>query len=111
MAGEPLTPVQQRAIQALVVLDRHVVVVRGYLFGSYVEGTADGDSDVDLAAFVETEEELSIRRKAQLMSAVQEEVGDDVEVHLFPASALEDAEAASFARFIQRKGQALRFKP
>jgi predicted nucleotidyltransferase len=110
MAGRQITEVQGKALQALAVLDRYVPVVCGYVFGSYVDGTADEDSDIDVAAFVGTDDELDIRRKVTLMSAVQKAVGDEVEVHLFPASVLESADPASFPTFIRRTGWPLAFK-
>jgi predicted nucleotidyltransferase len=111
MAGRQVRDIQGKALRALAVLDRHVPVVCGYLFGSYVEGTADEDSDIDVAAFVDTAEELDIRRKVELMSAVQEAIGDDVEVHLFPASVMDGADPASFATFVVRRGRPLAYKP
>jgi len=105
-----MSQVRERARRALALLDDELPVVRGYLFGSYVDGGADEYSDVDIAAFVDAGEELSLRRKVQLMSLVQKKIGDDIEVHLFLASALREADAGSFANFVVRKGQPLSYK-
>jgi len=105
-----MSRIQKRAVRALALLDSEISVVRGYLFGSYVDGEADEYSDVDIAAFIDAGEKLILRRKVQLMSLVQQNVGDDIEVHLFPASALEGADTATFTSFIVRKGKPIAYK-
>lgn len=93
-----------RALAAARILARLGVVRAVYVFGSHVEGTADAWSDIDVAAFMEGVEQWDIRRRAKAMALVMEEAGSDVEVHLFPASALENPPPGGFAEYILRHG-------
>lgn len=92
----------RRAIQALA---DHASVVAAFLFGSQVEGAPDEYSDIDIGAFVEEVENWDAARAASESAYVQESVGDDVELHFFPAQQLRDCDAASFAASIIRHGQ------
>ncbi len=83
--------IEESAVQALRVLARHMKVRAGYVFGSHVDGTPDAYSDIDLAIFVEGLEEWDIFQRADMTALVQGEVGDDIELHYFPAQALESS--------------------
>jgi predicted nucleotidyltransferase len=96
--------VTQKALVAVRTLGRFGVVRAAYVFGSHAEGSADQWSDIDVAAFMEGVESWDLRRHARAMSHAQKEAGIDVEAHLFPASALDDPEPASFAAYVQRHG-------
>jgi predicted nucleotidyltransferase len=80
--------IEQRAVQALRVLARHMKVRAGYVFGSHVDGTPDAYSDIDLAVFVEGLEAWDIFQRANMTALVQGEVGDNSELQYFPAQAL-----------------------
>lgn len=90
--------------RALAVVGRRVRVVRAYLFGSQVAGGADRWSDIDLAVFVEGVASWTILDRARLAAEVQREAGDDVELHLLPAQALEQPDPASFAAWVLAHG-------
>ena len=92
--------IEQRAAQALRALAPHVKVRAAYVFGSHVDGTPDTYSDIDLAVFVEDVEAWNIFRRADITALVQREVGDDIELHYFPAQALEYADPASFTAHV-----------
>jgi len=79
-----LDDVRADALKALRVLERHA---------RHVDGEADADSDIDLAAFIEGADAWDIRERARVVCLVQREAGDHVELHLFPATALTDPEA------------------
>jgi len=96
--GNPV--IEQCAVQALRVLALHMKVCAGYVFGSHVNGTPDAYSDVDLAVFVEGLEAWDIFQRSDLTALVQGEVGDDIELHYFPAQALESSDLASFAAYV-----------
>jgi len=93
-----------RAAEALGVLSRHASVAAAFLFGSQVDGNATADSDIDLAAFIEGAEEWGLRQRTRVIVLVQREAGHDIELHIFPASALEHCEPASFAAYVQKHG-------
>jgi len=90
--------------RALDVLKGHAGVVGAFVFGSHVEGQPDEYSDIDLAVFVEGAEEWDIWRRAETAVLVQREVGHHIELHFFPATALEHSEPASFATYVKKHG-------
>ena len=96
--------IEQRAGQALRVLALHMQVHAGYIFGSHVDGTPDAYSDIDLAVFVEGLEAWDIFQRADMTALVQSEVGDNIELHYFPAHALESSDPASFAAYVLHHG-------
>jgi predicted nucleotidyltransferase len=96
--------IEQRAVQALRVLALHMQVRAGYVFGSHVDGTPDAYSDIDLAVFVEGLEAWDIFQRADMTALVQGEVGDNIELHYFPAQALASSDPASFAAYVLHHG-------
>lgn len=89
---------------ALQALCRHVHPVAAYLFGSRAEGRADKWSDYDLAVFIAGVETWDMPRLARFCAEIQQEAGDDIELHIFPASQAAAPEAASFAAYIIAHG-------
>jgi predicted nucleotidyltransferase len=89
---------------ALLSLSRRAHPVSAYLFGSRVEGRADRWSDYDLAVFIEGAEKWDLPRLAGFCAAIQQEAGDDIELHIFPATQASAPEPASFAAYIIKHG-------
>lgn len=96
--------VMSQAKRALVVVRRRVHVSAAFIFGSQAEGCADADSDIDLAVFVKGAENWGLRERADLAVLVQREVGNEVELHVFAASARGQHDPASFAAYVQKHG-------
>jgi len=96
--------VTQRAQAAATTLARHGTLRAIYLFGSHAEGRAHQWSDIDLGAFIDGVENWDMQRRAKVMAAVMQEVGSDVEAHLFPASALHNPAPASLAAYVLNHG-------
>ena len=91
---------------AIKGLTAEIPVAAVYLFGSYLDGSYDDDSDVDLAVYTETVAGLDILRRAKLWSKLQRIAGGwPVELHLFPASALEYPDPKTFAGHIALTGK------
>jgi len=90
--------------RALTALRRRVDVSAAFLFGSQAEGCANADSDIDIAVFVKGAEDWGLRERADLAVLVQREAGNEVELHVFPASVLEHCKPASFAAYVQKHG-------
>jgi predicted nucleotidyltransferase len=80
---------------------------RAFLFGSHIEGTADKYSDIDLGVFVEGLKDWDLQKMVRTSAEVQKEVGDDVELHYFPAGQLDNPETGSFAAFVMTHGRAI----
>jgi predicted nucleotidyltransferase len=98
------TAIESRALAAVKVLSGLGVVRAAYLFGSHVEGTPDQWSDIDVAVFMEGVEQWDIHQRTAAMALVMEEVGSEVEAHLFPALALCNPPRGGFAEYILRHG-------
>jgi len=98
------TTVESRALAAVEVLSRLGAVRAAYLFGSHVEGIPDQWSDIDVAVFMEGVEHWDIHQRATVMALVMEKVGNDVEAHLFPVTALDNPPRGGFAQYILRHG-------
>jgi predicted nucleotidyltransferase len=102
--------IENRARRALDVLGRSLKIVAAYVFGSQVDGTSDQWSDIDLAVFADGLENWDISTRAKAIATVQEEAGDDIEVHLFSTESLERCDPASFAGWILSCGIELSVK-
>ncbi len=96
--------IEEKARAALRVLARRARIRAAYLFGSRVEGKADRWSDIDVAAFIEDGGQWNVQDRVSLCVEARQEVGDDVELHLFPAESHERPPRASFAQYVLRHG-------
>ncbi|RJP75794.1 MAG: nucleotidyltransferase domain-containing protein [Candidatus Zixiibacteriota bacterium] len=94
----------RRAIEAVPAFQKHGTVRAVYLFGSHVEGRADQWSDIDLAVFMDGIEAWDLDQRVHMVVQVQNQVGYDVEPHLFAASNLVRLEKGSFAEDIIKRG-------
>ncbi len=99
-----LDEVKAKAAEAVAALRRESTVVAAFLFGSHIEGRADAYSDIDIGVFVRGAETWDMHRRAQAAVRVQQEVGDDIELHIFSADQLEHCEPASFAAYVLKRG-------
>lgn len=102
--GTSLDRVMARAAGAVAALSRSAQVAAAFVFGSQVTGGATAESDIDLAVFVRGCEKWDLMERARAASRIQAEVGDDIEIHFFPAEALEHREPASFAAYVKQHG-------
>lgn len=59
--------IKQRALDAVLVINRMASVRAAYVFGSQVEGRADKYSDLDVALFIDGIENWDIRHRARAM--------------------------------------------
>ena len=92
--------IKRQALAATHTLARLGNIRAAYVFGSQVDGRGDRWSDIDVAAFLEGIENWDIELRANAMVQVMEEVGWNVEAHIFPASSYENPPRASFAEYI-----------
>lgn len=93
------------AERAVVLLQAHVPVTRAYLFGSYVEGTAREDSDIDIAAFSPAVDTMDLKARVHLAVEVEREIGDPVELHLFGKKDLDEARPSNFFGYLLKRGK------
>ncbi len=88
--------VNRLAEQAVGALEAELPVAAAFLFGSYVEGGAHEGSDIDLAVFVEDTTRLKFAEKSRLQLYLQRHCALDLELHLYPADALQRARRTNF---------------
>ena len=98
------TVTREKMAGVLQALSRHTRPVAVYLFGSHVDGTANQWSDYDLAVFVEGMESWKMTGLARLCATIQQEAGDDIELHFFPADQAAVPDPASFAAYVIKHG-------
>lgn len=96
--------IEDRIRRAAELVSRHAMVEAVYIFGSHVNETADKYSDIDVAAFVRKTEKWNLIKRSRISAEIQKAVGDDLELHLFSADALEHPEPASFASHVVKTG-------
>jgi predicted nucleotidyltransferase len=94
--------------QALETLGSEVPISAAFLFGSYVEGGAHEGSDIDLAVFTPERSRLRIAEKSRLQLHLQRHCALDLELHLYPAEALDTARPTNFYGYLLEHGRRLR---
>jgi predicted nucleotidyltransferase len=102
------TEVDQISQRALETLEREMPITAAFLFGSYVEGGAHGASDIDLAVFTPQASRLKISEKSRLQLYLQRHCALDLELHLYPADALNRARRTNFYGYLLEHGRRLR---
>jgi len=99
--------IEHRSRYAVEVLSRYTPVAAAYLFGAWVEGSADESCDIDLAVFLEDIESWDLATRVHTVALVQEKAGDDITLHFFSARALHEPDPASLVESILAHGVAL----
>ena len=100
-----IVEVNRIARRTTKLLKNYVRLKAGYLFGSYVNGNPHKYSDIDLAFFSPSVNRMGIEEKISLISKVGEQVGSDVEIHLYSDRCLKDARPTNFYGHILKTGR------
>lgn len=100
--------VDRLARDAIAALEQEVPVTAAFLFGSYVDGAPHEGSDIDLAVFTSASPRLGIADRSRLQLRLQRECALDIELHLYPATALERARPTNFYGYLKDHGKRLR---
>lgn len=87
------------------LLGTYIRLKAGYLFGSYVFGKPHKYSDIDLAFFSPSVNRMGIEEKISLISDVSQQVGSNVEIHLYSDKCLMDARPTNFYGYILKTGR------
>ena len=101
----PVIEVEEIAHQAIDLIKNHLEISSAYLFGSYVSGDATSDSDIDLAVFSPSLDEIDIDEKITILAQVQQAIGEEIEIHLFSDQCLKEARKTNFYGFIIENGR------
>jgi len=104
MPGLSPEQVMDKARRAVAALREEVTVDRALVFGSHAEGTAHEWSDIDLAVFTSSLDEVGLDDLLRLNRLAQRAGGPHVELHLFPARRLDPAQSTAFSRQILAAG-------
>ena len=99
--------VNRIAAETVGALRRRLPVTAAYLFGSYAEGRATDDSDIDVAVFSPAVERMDLEQRVEVIVTVRFEVNAEVEIHLFPAAALDSARPTNIYGHILKTGKRL----
>lgn len=92
-------------LSAVELLKRRIEIKCGYLFGSYAQGKANKNSDIDLAFFSPAVDKMSLEKKMDMLSKTEEELGYEVEIHLYSDKCLKDARQTNFYGHILKTGR------
>lgn len=103
-----LNEVKEIASKTVLLLKNRIPVRSAYLFGSYTQGTANDDSDIDIAAFSPAVDNMDLEAKIDLIARVQKEADAEVEIHLFPEHCLKEARTTNFYGYILSTGIKIR---
>ncbi len=91
--------------KTLGLLKHYIEIDAAYLFGSYVHGQPHEYSDIDLAVFSHSVNKMGIEKKMTILSKTREEIGSEVEIHLFSEKCLKDARPTNFYGYILKTGK------
>lgn len=97
--------VNRIARRAAKLLGSYVSLKAAYLFGSYVNGKPHKYSDIDLAFFSPSVNRMGLEKRISLISKVGQQVGSDVEIHLYSDRCLKNARPTNFYGYILKTGR------
>ena len=100
-----LAEVEAAARRAVTLLRSRIPLTHAYLFGSYAEGTAREDSDIDLAVFSPAVDAMTFSERADLAIGVERQIDASIELHLFGAKSLAEARPTIFFGFLLAHGR------
>ena len=92
------------AKRAVSLLRSQIPVTQAYLYGSYAEGTAHDDSDIDIAAFSPAADTMTFEERVALTVQIERQIDSGVELHLFGATSLAEARPTNFFGYICTHG-------
>jgi predicted nucleotidyltransferase len=100
-----LAEVEELARRAVSLLRLRIPLTQAYLFGSYAEGTAQEDSDIDIAVFSPAVDAMTFSERADLAIGVERQIDASIELHLFGTKSLAEARPSNFFDFLLNRGK------
>lgn len=100
-----LAEVEAIAKQAVALLRSRIPVTQAYLFGSYAEGVARDDSDIDIAAFSPIADTMKFEDRVALTVQLERQIDAGVEIHLFGTTNLTEARPTNFFGYLRAHGK------
>ncbi len=93
------------AQRTIALLRERIPVAEAYLFGSSIEGTADEESDIDIAAFSPDAETMPLNQRIGLIVQVERQIDAPIELHLFGVQSLAEARPTNFFGYLRNHGK------
>jgi len=84
---------------------KHFPVDAAYLFGSYANGTATDESDIDIALFSSRADEMKPGERGMALGRIRLAVGAEIELHLFSDKSLSQARPSNIFGLILKTGR------
>ncbi|MBI5191576.1 MAG: nucleotidyltransferase domain-containing protein [Nitrospirae bacterium] len=95
----------EKTVKAAVeALAKEIAVDGAFLFGSYATGTANEDSDIDIAVFSSSVEGWPLEKKFRLASRIKR-IDPYIELHIYSGSSLKEARPSNFYGHILETGK------
>lgn len=91
--------------RTMALVKSRLPVSRAFLFGSYVEGGADEESDIDVAVFSPAVDKMSFQDKVSLIVEIERQIGDSIDLHLFGSNSLANARPTNFFGYLVAHGK------
>ena len=93
--------------RTISLVKSRIPVSKAFLFGSYLEGTADEGSDIDIAVFSPAVDEMSFTQKVSLIVDIERQVRDSIDLHLFGVQSLANARPTNFFGYLVGHGKSI----
>ncbi len=84
---------------------RRLPLAAAYLFGSYAEGNAHDDSDIDIALFSPAADEMTLPERIDTLVDIDVAIDAEVELHLYSDRCLEKARPSNIYGHILTTGR------
>lgn len=97
--------VENIAQKVVFLVNNRFPVRVAYLFGSYVDGNARDDSDIDIAVFADGVDVEDIDSRMDFISEIQKNTSAEVEIHLFSSNLLKEVRPSNFIGYISSRGR------
>ena len=99
---EELNTILQRTVQEA---SKRFEVTAAYLFGSYANGSATDESDIDIALFSPAADRMTLAARLDALVDIDIAVGAEVELHLFSNKCLTKARPSNIYGLILSEGR------
>ncbi len=91
--------------RTMALVKSRIPVSKAFLFGSYLEGKADEESDIDIAVFSPAVDKMSFQDKVSLIVEIERQIRDSIDLHLFGTNNLANARPTNFFGYLVAHGK------
>lgn len=87
--------------KTIYYLNKTIEIEDIFVFGSFVQGNFNEESDIDIAVFVKNWEKYTLKDFARELFYVQNHISSRIELHFFPCK----TEPLTFPEYIKNTGR------